>query len=203
MNNKPEGWRGERHRHYEAKVYGKASPRVARSPAYPTGSGTLFLGNRYAQRIEGEAVVPIVLYHGTSMKNLKRIMNEGMIINSEPNPETASQGFMTDTKDCISFAKKEKDTRIFAAMSAGIGNPRVILTINTSYLPEGKFVAKSLWGKKDAEFQYYGNIPPQAIRNVRVIRFGKNEKGKTEVYEDDLELWEFKDAIERGLWKNV
>jgi hypothetical protein len=130
-------------------------------------------------------------------------MNEGFVVNSEPNPETATQGFASDTKDCISFSKKEKDTRIFASMSAGIGNPRVILTINTVYLPDRPFVVKSLWGKKDAEFQYYGNVPPEAVRNVKVIRFGKDEKGKTEVYENDLELWEFKDCVNRGLWKDA
>lgn len=131
---------------------------------------------RYATSPEtGKQVkVPEILYHGTSIRNLPRVASEGLQVGMRPTSVTEEFEHIDDTMGNVSLARKEKDAIFFSLASAGIGGDQAILRIDTSKIPAGSHIfVRDLFDNPKGEFKVFGNIPPEAIKEVMVRRFSQ------------------------------
>ena len=136
---------------------------------------------------ENPPKLPAVLYHGTTMERLEKIRKDGLIVSR---PElmgkyTSEVGFGSDIGN-VSLAVREKDAIMFSSMAndiymvpGGLPAPMALIRIDTSKLDESKITFSSLFGKRNAEVKYWGNIPPEAIADVKIRTFTWQGEGKS------------------------
>jgi hypothetical protein len=150
-------------------------------------------GPRYATSPEtGKKVkVPEILYHGTSIRNLPRVASEGLQVGMRPTSVTEEFEHVDDTMGNVSLARKEKDAVFFSLASAGIGGDQAILRIDTSKIPAGSHIfVRDLFDNPKGEFKVFGNIPPEAIKEVMLRKFSQTRP--LTVTEEVVSLSDFK-----------
>ena len=122
--------------------------------------------------------VPPILYHGTPLENLDRVLEEGIRVGTDPNPSTIEMGHEDDTWSNVSMANKLGDAIFFvvaANMSRGnIRGGQAIFEVDMTSLPDNPCGRRPLFSKPGHyEFKYYTQtaIPPSAIKRIYVRKF--------------------------------
>ncbi len=183
------GWRKEPARHALAA-------KGIKTKAHYHAMASLAPGALNMKRVE----VPQILYHGTSTRNLPRIMEDGISVGKDPTPMTVSDGRYGDSANNVSLANAIHDAFFFAVGSAGWLGDQAIIEVDANLIPEDSraFVGRrNLFGRRGRyEFKFYsqyGGVPPEAIRRV-LIRAREGE----EIVENWYTPEEIRAAINRG-----
>jgi hypothetical protein len=122
---------------------------------------------------------PKYLYHGTSVRNARRINKIGLKPNIGHTSYTKSSGFGGDVG--VSLARSEGSAIFFSAASQSHkkGVPsQAIIKVDTAKLDRHLLFPRTLFGKANGEYDYCKTIPPSAFVHTKVREFHKDEKGK-------------------------
>jgi hypothetical protein len=129
--------------------------------------------------------LPPYLYHGTLAKNMSGICKEGILKGTAERCSafSKSDGFVEDCIGNVSMAKDKKHALYFAtiqsygAFSEKRFPTQAIFQIDTSRLDPDLFIVRDMYGKKNAEYKYVGDVPNTAVASVELRKFMKDSKG--------------------------
>ena len=125
------------------------------------------------------ATLPKYLYHGTSMGNLKKVLEQGLLVHQMQSPYTVESGHEEDTNMNVSLANTVQDAVFFSLGAAGWGADQAIIEFDTTNMTEKIYptiLRRPLFGKKGRfEYKVYTmkGVPPEHISRVLIRSFSK------------------------------
>ena len=134
------------------------------------------------------AKLPKLLYHGTSIQNMHKVLREGLLVHQPQSAYTVESQHQEDTNLNVSLANTVQDAVFFSLGAAGWGADQAIIEFDTTDMPEEKYPAilrRPLFGKTGRfEYKFYTmkGIPPERISRVLIRSFEK-PAGRLEVVE--------------------
>ena len=134
------------------------------------------------------AELPKLLYHGTSIQNMHKVLREGLLVHQPQSAYTVESQHEEDTNLNVSLANTVQDAVFFSLGSAGWGADQAIIEFDTTKMTEEEYPAilrRPLFGKTGRfEYKVYTmrGIPPEHISRVLIRSFSK-PGGRLEVTE--------------------
>jgi len=125
------------------------------------------------------AKLPKLLYHGTSIQNMHKVLREGLLVHQPQSAYTVESEHQEDTNLNVSLANTIQDAVFFSLGAAGWGADQAIIEFDTTNMTEEQYPAilrRPLFGKTGRfEYKVYTmrGIPPEHISRVLIRSFGK------------------------------
>lgn len=131
------------------------------------------------QDMRKQAKLPKLLYHGTSIQNMHKVLKEGLLVHQPHTPYTVESEHEEDTNLNVSLANTVQDAVFFSLGAAGWGADQAIIEFDTTKMTEEEYPAilrRPLFGKTGRfEYKVYTmrGIPPEHISRVLIRSFEK------------------------------